>query len=317
MSRMRDYVLAAVIGGSAFAIAAGWPHLETALGWRESEADTPAPEAPEPETPAPETPETPEPETPEPETPEPETPAPETPEPETPEPDGPATDWLGDEVAFLPPGDLVAGSGTGQTDDTIYAPGMRFPIELPRAFANSQVYGAGGQFGPEGWQCDPINYSYPWRDNFCEDRSYATPFCPSGTGHQGQDIRPPTCPPLEPLGSRPEYWAVAAADGQITGIARHIVTLDADDGTRYLYMHLDPDTLAVDVEDRVGRGDRIGVVSNYFGSTPTTYHLHLEIRQTVAVDGNLLTLTPVPPYPSLVDSYQRLVEGEEGEFPAP
>jgi len=232
-------------------------------------------------------------------------------------PEGPLTDWLGDEFAYLPAGDLIPGSGEGRADETIYAPGIRFPMELPRAFANSQVYMPGGQFGPSGWQCDPVNYQYPWRDNFCEDRRYATPFCPSGTGHQGQDIRPPTCPPLEPRDARPEYWAVAAADGQITGVTGHIVTLDADDGTRFLYMHLDPDSLVVDAEDRVARGDRIGVISNYFGSTPTTYHLHLEIRQTVAVDGQLLTLTPVPPYASLVDAYERLLDGEEGDFPAP
>jgi len=326
MSRTRDYILAGVVGFSAFSLASIWERAQDWLGLNAPGVEQPddggetPPEDPlgdEPpgggsgEDPGDEPGDGGEP--------------PVEPDPpgdadggELPDaPDGPLTDSFGEAFSYLPPGDLIAGSGEGRVDDTNYAPGIRFPMELPRAFANSQVYNPGGQFGPTGWQCDAINYQYPWRDNFCEDRRFATPFCPSGTGHQGQDIRPPTCPPLDPLDSRPEYWAVAAADGQITGISGHIVTLDADDGTRFLYMHLAPDSLAVDVEDRVSRGERIGVISNYFGGTPTTYHLHLEIRQTVAVDGRLLTLTPVPPYQALVDSYERLLAGEDGEFPAP
>ncbi|MFX5813316.1 hypothetical protein ABTE31_21670, partial [Acinetobacter baumannii] len=34
---------------------------------------------------------------------------------------------------------------------------------------------------------------YPWRDNFCEDRSFNVGQCASGFGHQGQDIRPRPC----------------------------------------------------------------------------------------------------------------------------
>src|SRR5262249_56674835 len=36
----------------------------------------------------------------------------------------------------------------------------------------------------------PENYSYPWRDNFCETRNFYVGQCPGGLGHQGQDIRP-------------------------------------------------------------------------------------------------------------------------------
>ena len=36
--------------------------------------------------------------------------------------------------------------------------------------------------------------AYPWRDNFCEARSFNVGQCASGFGHQGQDIRPVACP---------------------------------------------------------------------------------------------------------------------------
>ena len=39
------------------------------------------------------------------------------------------------------------------------------------------------------------NTSYPWRDNFCEARSFNVGQCPGGFGHQGEDIRPAPCPP--------------------------------------------------------------------------------------------------------------------------
>lgn len=193
-----------------------------------------------------------------------------------------------------PPGVLVSGSGNGQTSTTVYSPGMRFPIEDTPAFANSQVYGHGGYLGPDGGQCDTANYSFPWWDNFCESRSYETPMCPDGQGHQGQDIRPATC-------SDNAHWAVAAADGYISYIGSYTVTLQADDGTRYRYLHLSMDRLLFDLNDEVERGERIGPVSNDFGDTPTTIHLHFEIHQNVAAVGGV---TPVPPYTSLVASYE-------------
>ena len=79
----------------------------------------------------------------------------------------------------MPPGDLAPDSGTGQTTQVNYAPGMRFPMEAAQAYANSQVYGYGGYLGPAGGQCNDNNYAYAWRDNFCETRGYSTPMCPS------------------------------------------------------------------------------------------------------------------------------------------
>ena len=51
----------------------------------------------------------------------------------------------------------------------------------------------------------------------------------------------------------------------------------------------------------VKAGDVIGVVSNDFGGTPTTYHLHFESKAPVEGEG----IVHVPPYMSLVSAYER------------
>ena len=190
----------------------------------------------------------------------------------------------------------------GVEDATVYAPGIRFPIEQASAFANSQVYGHGGSNGPAGSQCDGANYSYPWRDNFCEARPYTTPLCPSGTGHQGQDIRPNTC-------KAATYAAVAAEAGTITQIGTYTVYLTSDTGRTYLYLHMQMDQLKVHVGDHVARGQAMGLVSNNFGATATTIHLHFEIKEPVTLNGSSV-VTRVPPYSSLVDAYQSLLAGD-------
>jgi murein DD-endopeptidase MepM/ murein hydrolase activator NlpD len=220
-----------------------------------------------------------------------------------PDTDEPLKDPAGATVSFDPPGALVPGSGTGLADSTVYAPGIRFPLEEAPAYPNSQVYGAGGLHGPAGGQCASANYSYPWRDNFCETRSSSqiAPLCPAGFGHQGQDIRPRSC-------EKSVHWAVAAEDGQITNIGIYTVTLLGDSGTQYRYMHMNMSALAVGFGDRVTMGQRLGMVSNDFGGTPTTIHLHFEIRQNVELNGETV-FTFVPPYPTLVDAYERLLQG--------
>lgn len=205
---------------------------------------------------------------------------------------------------FDPPGQLVAGSGTGRADDTIYAPTMLFPMQTLPAFANSQVYGNGGGQGPGGGQCDAVNYSYPWQDNYCESRSWDMPLCPSGTGHQGQDIRPATC-------DKDVHPVVAAENGTITNVGSYSVYLTADDGTRFDYLHMS--NVQVSVGQDVQRGDVLGMVSNEFGGTPTTIHLHFNIRQNVAGVGTVY----VPTYMSLINSYQRLLDRPiDGAFEA-
>jgi MYXO-CTERM domain-containing protein len=197
---------------------------------------------------------------------------------------------------YHPPGDLISGSGQGRVDDKVYAPGMRFPFENAPAFANSQVYNPGGYLGPGGGQCDSFNYNYPWRDNYCETRQWDMPLCPAGTGHQGQDIRPATC-------ENNKYWGVAAVDGTITSVGSYSVYLTGADGTRYDYLHMS--NVKVGVGQSVTRGQQLGNISNAFGGTPTTIHLHFNLRQNVQGVGTVY----VPPYMSLIQSYKQLVDG--------
>lgn len=208
------------------------------------------------------------------------------------------------DFTYNPAGQLEDDTRQGRVDDRNYVPGMRYPVEAAPSYANSQVHGHGGYLGPGGGQCDPNNYSYPWSDNYCEARSWDMPLCPSGTGHQGQDIRPATC-------TDKAHWAVAAENGTITGIGSYSVTLTSDDGTRHRYLHMDPGTLAVSRGQRVNRGDRLGLISNAFGGTPTTIHLHYDLNQSVQGVGN----TYVPTYIALVRSYEALIGAEAQPCP--
>ncbi|KYF99267.1 peptidase M23, partial [Sorangium cellulosum] len=205
-----------------------------------------------------------------------------------------------DPFSYHPAGELAPGSGEGRADDVVYAPSMRFPLEEGPAFANSQVYSKGGSAGPAGGQCDADNYAYPWRDNYCESRSWDMPLCPSGAGHQGQDVRPPTC-------EAGKHWVVAVADGTITSVGGYSVYLTGEDGTRYDYLHMS--NVQVSPGQDVSRGERIGKVSNVFGATPTTIHLHFNVRQSLSGVG----MVYVPPYTSLVAAYRALLnEPPEG-----
>lgn len=213
-------------------------------------------------------------------------------------------DASGTDAEFEAPGALTDGSGTGVRTTVNFAPGMRFPVETAQAIANSQTWSTGGFFGPDGQQCAPENYAYPWRDTFCEDGGAGAPACPAGGGHMGQDLRPPTC-------QGNTYWAVAASDGVITSVGAFSVRLMSEDGVRFIYLHLDPASVTVETGDAVARGDRLGRISNAYGGTPANVHLHFEIRSVyLAGDAGLMT-TPVPPYPALVDAYARLASGRE------
>lgn len=194
---------------------------------------------------------------------------------------------------YAPPGQLVPGSGQGRVDETVYVPGMRFPIEQGPAFANSQVWGTGGSQGPSGSQCSAVNYDYPWHDNYCETRSWDMPMCPAGQGHQGQDIRPGTC-------DDGVHWTVAADAGMVTSIGSYSLYVTRADGTRFDYLH--GTGQIVGVGQAVAREERLNRVSNEFGGTPTTIHLHFNIRQDVAGFG----MVYAPTYMSLVTSYQEL-----------
>jgi len=204
---------------------------------------------------------------------------------------------------YTPAGVLVpSNSGKGRFGDNyIYAPNIRFPIEEAPAYINSQVYGVGGMHGKRGSLCSQENYQYPWHDNYCEKRPWGMPLCPSGKGHQGVDIRGATC-------EDKKYHAVAVEDGVISFIGKYSVSLRGKTGRTYRYLHLDSKTLRVRRGQRVKRGQRIGLVSNNFGNTKTTIHLHFDVKETIVVNGYPQRVF-VPIYSSLVDAYKRLLSG--------
>jgi murein DD-endopeptidase MepM/ murein hydrolase activator NlpD len=232
-------------------------------------------------------------------------------------PDTPSTASIafvdGLKAYYCAPGHLTAGSGKGVPDGQVWSPGMRFPIDAAPAYANSQVWGIGGTNGtePDGAQSDARNYSYPWRDDFCETRDYATSQCPGGKGHQGQDIRPAHCCDKQ---YHDRFRVDAAEDGTVTSIGSYTVYFTADSGRLYRYLHMDMKALkSLGVEEGVHlkRGQQIGWLSDNFGGTATTFHLHFEIKQAVTDSGGNTSYTWVPPYSSLVLAYTRLLKGDD------
>lgn len=221
-------------------------------------------------------------------------------EPETPAP-------LPIAFEYYAPGDLIPGTGTGRVDDTVYAPEILFPIKTAPTWPQSMVYRLGGAVG--GDQCDPANYNIPWRDNFCEKRSSTrnTPMCPTNKVHQGQDIRVGTAADCNALrrqakADRGLHEVVAVEDGIIQHIGTYSVQLKGTEtGNIYSYLHLNMRRLRVSALDTVEAGDTLGFVSNDFGSTPTTFHLHFEIKAPIEGEG----IVHVPPYMSLVAAYER------------
>jgi murein DD-endopeptidase MepM/ murein hydrolase activator NlpD len=208
--------------------------------------------------------------------------------------------------SYFQPGALLAGSGGGFPDQIVHAPDMLFPIKTAPAVLQSQVFSFGGGVAG-GDQCDARNFAAPWRDNFCETRSAnrTTPFCPVAKIHQGQDIRVGTaadCRTLrsQSLAQRGLHEVVAVEDGIISSIGTYTVKLRAE-GSIYNYMHLNMNRLSVTAGQSVKAGDLIGYVSNDFGGTPTTIHLHFEIMQNTASN----SWVHVPPYLSLVAAYER------------
>ncbi|MFS0736863.1 M23 family metallopeptidase [Sphingomonas sp. 1P06PA] len=195
---------------------------------------------------------------------------------------------------FNPAGKLQNARARGVTDGTVYAPGIVFPVDHTPSYANSQVWMIGGSNGPPGSWKDRRNFTYPWSDNFCETRSRRTPACPAGVGHQGQDIR-------VGLGEKDKFWAVAAEAGRISNVGLYSVELTGTSGTRYRYLHLRKRSLRVTQGQAVQPGDRIGLVADEFGGTPTPVHLHFEMLQNINGSG----LRHVTPYMSLVRAYQR------------
>lgn len=242
------------------------------------------------------------------------------PEPETPvdpEPDTPVEEPAPVEPVFsyFAPGALLAGSGGGFPEQVVHSPNMLFPIKSAPAYLQSQVFSLGGGVAG-GDQCDARNYAYPWRDNFCETRSANrnSPFCPTSRIHQGQDIRVGTaadCNTLrrQAVSARGLHEVVAVEDGVISSIGTYTVKLRSE-GSIYNYMHLNMKRLQVTAGQTVKAGDLLGYVSNDFGGTATTIHLHFEIMQNTADHG----WVHVAPYLSLVAAYERRENGPGEEL---
>lgn len=211
--------------------------------------------------------------------------------------------------AFYAAGDLEPNSGTGSADETVFVPDMLFPIREAAAYPQSQVYRFGG--GVKGGdQCDARNFAAPWRDNYCESRSRTTttPYCEAVGIHLGQDIRVGDrdgclAERSTPAKDRARYEVVAVEDGVISNVGSYSINLRAN-GRIYRYMHLNMANLKVAMGQQVQKGDLLGYVSNDFGGTPTTLHLHFEIKVNTAEHG----WQYVPPYTSLLAAYQRREE---------
>lgn len=215
---------------------------------------------------------------------------------------------------YYAPGNLIPGTGFGRGDDAVYAPDMLFPIKTAPTWPQSMVFRSGGAVG--GDQCDAVNYDIPWRDNFCEKRSSTrnTPLCPTNQVHQGQDIRVGSASECNALrGQSPRdrglHEVIAVEDGIIQHIGTYSVKLKGtESGNIYSYLHLNMRRLRVSALDTVEAGDTLGFVSNDFGGTPTTFHLHFEIKAPIEGEG----IVHVPPYMSLVAAYERR-EGGAGK----
>jgi hypothetical protein len=245
------------------------------------------------------------------------------------------------------PGDILPGTGFkrrgGVADYTVYSK-IRFPLADAPAFANSQSFmnwgdceatgrfGAGLVDGVRAYRCRvngqrliadesaADNYSYPWRDNFCETRYFYVGQCPGGLGHQGQDIRPASCKQRIQGANRCEPYqhdVVAVRDGAVLRApsqeALYIVTNAPNERVRFRYLHMLPKQFNADgmVSGRlVHEGEVIGKVGNFFRrERATTYHLHFDMQVPTKYGWMF-----VNPYMTLVAGYERLIRGRGQEL---
>jgi len=218
---------------------------------------------------------------------------------------------------YYAPGRLVAGTGyrghAGRADDTVYS-AIRFPLAAAPAFANTQFYAnrvAGGV------------RAFPWRDNFCESRSFYLSQCPGGMGHQGQDISvigAAGCS-AESLGADRctghESDVVAVRDGAILRAqgqeAVWLIVNTAREHIRFRYLHMRPkllDAAGVVSGRTVKAGEVIGQIGNFSGhENGTSYHLHFDIQVPTRAGWIY-----VNPYVTLVAAYERLIGGHGTEL---
>ena len=245
------------------------------------------------------------------------------------------------DFSYFSPGFLIPGTGmkkadTGRADYTVYA-NLRFPMQAPPSFANSQSFNNWGncdftgrsprRLGRKGmsYSCKvnglPLtfdesagaNYSYPWRDNFCEHRFFYVGQCPGGVGHQGQDIRPGFCKQFNLGADRClpyQHTVVAARDGAVLRMrqqeALYLFVNAPDAHLRLRYIHMNPKRLDADgiVSGRALReGEPVGEVGTFDRfERGTTYHLHVDMQVPTKAGWVF-----VNPYMTLVAAYARLI----------
>jgi len=219
------------------------------------------------------------------------------------------------DFSYRPSGDIIPNTGyrnkSGRPDVMAYAQ-IRFPLDKAPAFVRSQSYAKRDR--SEGVT------SYPWRDNFCESRSFEVWQCAGGYGHQGEDIRAAECPQpgegREPCDPK-QRAVVAVRDAVVIRASKdQAATLEINSRTehiRFRYMHMNPHAMNADglLNGRiVAEGEKIGVVSNYLDHPAgTSLHLHFD-AQVFTRDGWIW----VSPYVTLVSAYERLIRARGREI---
>jgi hypothetical protein len=250
------------------------------------------------------------------------------------------------DFTFYSPGDLIENTGwrkmPGRVDYHVYAR-MRFPIAFAPAYVKSQSFmpwgdcyrtGRIGSIGRKGapYRCKvndkplvfdesaAVNFTYPWRDNFCEQRDFLVGQCPGGYGHQGEDIRPTQCVLNNAEADRClpyQDYVAAVHDGVIRRMPGYlgafIVTNNENEHVRFRYLHMNPKFMDADglLNGRqVSEGEIIGKVATWGDfKNGTSYHLHFNIQVFTSIGW-----VWVNPYMTLVAAYERLIGGRGTEI---
>jgi hypothetical protein len=257
------------------------------------------------------------------------------------------------DFTYYGPGNLIPETGwhkmPGRADYHVYAR-MRPPIADAPSYVKSQSFMPwgdcyrSGRSGPLGrkdaeYSCKvngiplkfneaaAVNFSYPWRDNFCELRDFLVGQCPGGYGHQGEDIRPGNCVIFNEGADRclPYQHSVAAVrDGVIWrspgNIGVYIDVNTKNDFVRFRYLHMNPKFMDADgllSGRQVSEGEIIGKVATWGDyEKGTSYHIHFNIQVFTTVGW-----VWVNPYMTLVLAYERQIGGRGTEIkpgePAP
>ncbi|MGI8526250.1 MAG: M23 family peptidase [Pseudolabrys sp.] len=257
------------------------------------------------------------------------------------------------DFTYFGPGDLISNSGwhkmPGRADYNVYAR-IRFPIADAPAYIKSQSFmpwgdcyrtGRIGRIGRKGapYHCrvndKPLvfdesaaeNWTYPWRDNFCEMRDFLVGQCPGGYGHQGEDMRPANCVLKEANADRclPYQHTIAAVhDGVIWrslgNLGLYVAFNNENEHVRFRYLHMNPNMMDGDglLSGRaISEGEIVGKVATWGdGKSGTSYHLHFNLQVFTKVGW-----VWVNPYMTLVAAYERLIGGRGIEIkpgdPAP